>query len=161
MYMKNRNLNLNSKDNPLIVEFLGYTNQCTPINNLVIYVSYYMRYNLLIDDQGWFLPAEKRYLYLNTKKIKISAEGYRMGIAIDDQAKDFTVISRTYKKLPNTIAHVLAMSSLTVILCKIVYGLLIDYFFMKYYLKEFLERVNMSQFKEKLRKRLAKKSKKI
>jgi hypothetical protein len=129
-------------------------------NNTMFYV-YYLKQGVFFDDQALVFPDVKNYTYtlfsyLFNLQAPWDVPPLNTFTNFNFVSSEISITKRTYKKFPETLANVMAMLSFVNIVMKTVYTMIVEYLFMKYFLKKMLSKIDVGELVEKINKELIK-----
>jgi hypothetical protein len=142
-------LNFTKMDGFLQQEYFYYNKTSTFDNLFDKFFS--IKQNIFIDDRGLILPDENKYLFTSIRNDLLPTNSKGLTIKLASESNEITTTKRTFKKFPETLANVLAMLSFVNIAMLVSYGFIIDYLYMKYFLKKMFSKINIKDLVKKLR----------
>jgi hypothetical protein len=147
-------LNYTSVNDFLIPEYY-YQNKTSSYYNLFL-KRFIVNQEIFIDDKGLVLNEEKEHLYTSVKENTLANAGKGFDFQMYLNRNIILTIKRTFKKFPETLAKVLAMLSFVNLAMSITYGLIIDFLYMKYFLKKMFSKIDINSLVNKINHKLKK-----
>jgi hypothetical protein len=127
-------LNYTKLDDFLIQENLSY-NYSRKFNQS--YSDFFsFKHNIFTDDRGLIIPDEKQYIYASLRRHIEPTIFNGFKISLSANTNEITTVKRIFKKFPEALAQVMAMLSFVNIVMRVVYNILVEYLYMKYFLKK-------------------------
>jgi hypothetical protein len=116
--------------------------------------SFSFKHNIFTDDRGLIIPDEKQYIFVSLRKHvgPIISEGFKLTLGAN--TNEITTVKRIFKKFPEALAQVMAMLSFVNIVMRVIYGILVEYLYMKYFLKKMLSKVDIKDLMLKINHKL-------
>jgi hypothetical protein len=145
-------LNYTRLDDFLIQENLSY-NYSRKFSQLCS-DSFTYKQNIFTDDRGLIIPDEKQYIFTSLRnRIEPTIfNGFK--ISLDANGNEITIVKRTFKKFPEALAQVMAMLSFVNIVMRLIYSIIVEYLYMKYFLKKMLSKVDIKDLMRKINRKL-------
>jgi hypothetical protein len=145
-------LNYTKLDDFLVQENLSY-NYSRKFSQLYS-DSFSIKQNIFIDDRGLILPDEKQYVFASLRNHVGPTIFNGFKITLSANTNEITTVKRIFKKFPEALAQVMAMLSFVNIVMRVIYNILVEYLYMKYFLKKMLSKVDIKDLMLKIDRKL-------
>jgi hypothetical protein len=117
--------------------------------------SFSIKHNIFTDDRGLIIPDEKQYIYASLRKHIAPSISNGFKISLGGNTNEITTVKRIFKKFPDALAQVMAMLSFVNIVMRVIYNILVEYLYMKYFLKKMLSKVDIKDLMLKVNRKLS------
>jgi hypothetical protein len=157
-YFIDINLDLQNITDPVYKKI--YKNTYDRFNNQTETVVNELKFVIFNDDQDYFVSQmKKKENYMNRRYRLVKKLSQSNEFIAQASSPDVVIVNRSYVKFPETLAHVMAMANAMLFIITFYYSVVINYYYMRYFLKQFLERLNLVNLKIKIKEAFVKNSK--